>query len=98
MFEPGVEEGTGITRGCAISGGESVQPKRIKPNPNANADTVGNKNAQVAAALPPSTARLEVPVTSFDFGYVPQGSSISHTFWLKNVGLDTLRIADVRPG
>ena len=43
-------------------------------------------------------ARLDVPVTSFDFGYVPQGYSISHVFWLKNVGGDTLRITDVRPG
>ena len=42
--------------------------------------------------------RLEVPEVSFNFGYVPQGSSISHTFWLKNVGGDTLRITDVRPG
>jgi len=47
---------------------------------------------------PASQSRLEVPQTSFDFGYVPQGSSISHVFWLKNVGADTLRITDVRPG
>ena len=43
-------------------------------------------------------ARLEITQNSFDFGYVPQGSSISHVFWLKNVGGDTLRITDVRPG
>lgn len=52
-------------------------------------------------ATPAVTAnqpRLEVPEVSFNFGYVPQGSSLSHTFWLRNVGGDTLRITDVRPG
>ncbi|MEW5701950.1 MAG: hypothetical protein AB1792_06955 [Candidatus Zixiibacteriota bacterium] len=42
--------------------------------------------------------RLEVRQTNFDFGYVPQGASISHVFWLVNAGGDTLRITDVRPG
>lgn len=42
--------------------------------------------------------RLEVPEVAFNFGYVPQGASISHVFWLRNVGGDTLRITDVRPG
>jgi len=58
-----------------------------------------------AARAPDSTkqveirkARIEVPQASFNFGYVPQGSTISHVFWLKSVGLDTLRITDVRPG
>ncbi len=52
------------------------------------------------AGTPPaaSLARLEVRETAFNFGYVPQGYSISHTFWLKNAGSDTLRITDVRPG
>jgi len=47
-----------------------------------------------AAKLP----RIEVSETRFDFGRVAQGSSISHVFWLKNVGADTLRITDVKPG
>jgi hypothetical protein len=49
-------------------------------------------------AAPASTARIEVPEVTFNFGYVPQGASISHTFWLHSVGNDTLRITDVRPG
>lgn len=49
-------------------------------------------------AAPANQPRLEVPEVSFNFGYVPQGASISHTFWLRNVGGDTLRITDVRPG
>ncbi len=47
-----------------------------------------------AARLP----RISVSETRFDFGRVTQGSSISHIFWLKNVGEDTLRITDVKPG
>jgi hypothetical protein len=54
--------------------------------------------AQEGAAPTANQPRLEVPEVSFNFGYVPQGASISHTFWLKNVGGDTLRITDVRPG
>jgi len=50
------------------------------------------------APATPSQARIEVPEVSFNFGYVPQGASISHTFWLRSVGGDTLRITDVRPG
>jgi len=53
------------------------------------------EGAKPAEAL---QARLEVKQNNFDFGYVPQGTSISHVFWLKNVGGDTLRITDVRPG
>jgi hypothetical protein len=55
---------------------------------------------QPAPATPaqPNQPRLEVPEVAFNFGYVPQGASISHVFWLKSVGADTLRITDVRPG
>jgi hypothetical protein len=36
--------------------------------------------------------------TTWDFGMIPQGSEVSHSFWLKNIGTDTLRILKVRPG
>ncbi len=39
-----------------------------------------------------------VPKTSWDFGKAPQGSVISHSYWLKNIGTDTLRILKVSPG
>jgi hypothetical protein len=45
-----------------------------------------------------SEPRLEVPEISFNFGYVPQGVSISHRFWLLNTGGDTLRIQNRKPG
>ena len=42
--------------------------------------------------------RLTIPVSSFDFGYVPQNSSITHEFWLYSEGDDTLKILKVIPG
>ena len=54
--------------------------------------------AQQSATPVANQPRIEVPEVTFNFGYVPQGASISHTFWLYSVGGDTLRITDVRPG
>ena len=34
----------------------------------------------------------------FDFGFVPQDSKVSHTFWIKSGGPDTLKIVRVKPG
>jgi hypothetical protein len=42
--------------------------------------------------------RIQVSETDFEFGRVTQGASISHIFWIKNVGADTLRIQDIKPG
>jgi hypothetical protein len=39
-----------------------------------------------------------VPEESFDFGYTMQDAKISHIFWIKNTGDDTLFIQDVKPG
>ncbi len=45
-----------------------------------------------------SAPRLVLPESEFDFGYSPQNSSISHVFWLKSAGDDTLLIKNVVPG
>jgi hypothetical protein len=50
--------------------------------------------APAAANLP----RIAVSQEEFNFGRVAQGASISHVFWIKNVGGDILRITDVKPG
>ena len=42
--------------------------------------------------------RLTIPEASFDFGYCPQNSKISHDFWLLSNGDDTLKILKVIPG
>lgn len=45
-----------------------------------------------------SAPRLTMPESVFDFGYVPQNSTVSHVFWLYSTGDDTLKILRVSPG
>jgi hypothetical protein len=45
-----------------------------------------------------SKARIFLPDTRWDYGYVPKGSTVSHMFQIKNIGEDTLIIVRVRPG
>ncbi len=42
--------------------------------------------------------KMFLPEEKFDFGFVPQDSKISHTFWIKSVGDDSLKILNVKPG
>ncbi len=50
-------------------------------------------------AIPAQGApRLTIPESVFDFGYVPQNSTISHVFWLYSTGDDTLKIINIKPG
>jgi hypothetical protein len=42
--------------------------------------------------------KMFLPEEKFDFGFVPQDSKVSHTFWIKSVGEDTLKILNVKPG
>ena len=41
---------------------------------------------------------VEVPETSWDFGHVPQNSKLTHDYWIKNIGTDSLKIIKVKPG
>ena len=40
-------------------------------------------------------AKLQISETTWDFGRSPQNSVLSHSFWLKNVGTDTLKELNV---
>ncbi|MFH1687888.1 MAG: hypothetical protein ABIE70_10270 [bacterium] len=42
--------------------------------------------------------RMTVDEPHFNFGFAPQNSKVSHVFWLKSTGDDTLRILNVKPG
>ena len=42
--------------------------------------------------------QLKLGETAFDFGFVPQHSKVSHTFWLYSTGDDELKILKVVPG
>lgn len=43
-------------------------------------------------------ANLTIPESIFDFGYAPQKSKLTHIFWLKSSGTDSLIIDRVVPG
>lgn len=42
--------------------------------------------------------RLTINESTFDFGYAPQNSKVSHIFWLHSTGEDSLKILKVVPG
>jgi hypothetical protein len=42
--------------------------------------------------------RVEIPQGTFNFGIAPQHRELTHSFWIKSVGDDTLRITKVVPG
>jgi len=54
--------------------------------------------ASQTAGEPGEGPRAFLPETSWDFGKIPTNSVVSHSFWIKNVGTDTLKILSVRPG
>jgi len=43
-------------------------------------------------------SNLTIEESSFDFGYAPQKSKLTHVFWLKSTGTDLLKIAKIVPG
>ncbi len=45
-----------------------------------------------------SAPRLMIVEDAFDFGFVPQHSKVSHVFWLRSTGDDSLKILKVQPG
>jgi len=51
--------------------------------------------ALTQTGLQAGKAKLQISETSWDFGRSPQNSVLSHSFWLKNVGTDTLRALNV---
>ncbi len=44
------------------------------------------------------SARLDLKERVFDFGMVPREAKVVHDFVLKNVGNDTLKILEIKPG
>ena len=42
--------------------------------------------------------QIQIPETTFNFGKAPQRAVVSHVFWIKSVGTDTLVIKKVIPG
>ncbi len=63
-----------------------------------NSTCLGLAAAALVAGSAWGAPRLTMPESDFDFGYVPQNSTISHSFWLFSTGDDTLKILKVVPG
>lgn len=64
--------------------------------------SVSPADKELDSAAIPSTrtvnARLEVLEKEFRFGYTPQEAKISHNYWIRNIGPDTVHLQDVSPG
>jgi len=41
--------------------------------------------------------RLKCATEIFDFGFVPQDATVSHTYWLRNTGTETVEIKQIKP-
>jgi hypothetical protein len=54
--------------------------------------------AFVFTSLATAVPKMFLPQETFDFGFAPQDSKISHVFWVKSVGDDMLKILKVTPG
>ncbi len=52
----------------------------------------------LAQETPASTAKVEVDELSFDFGYIPSGAVVGHSYTLRSQGTDSLKILGVKPG
>jgi len=50
------------------------------------------------AAIASANPKIKIDQPYFNFGHVPQNSTVSHDYWIRNVGTDTLRITKVKPG
>ena len=42
--------------------------------------------------------KLAIPSNRFEFGSVPQNSTVTHFFWFKSIGTDTVRIREIKTG
>ncbi|MFQ5607435.1 MAG: hypothetical protein ACE5GA_05770 [Candidatus Zixiibacteriota bacterium] len=54
--------------------------------------------AALLAGLAAAEPNLTIPESIFDFGYAPQKSKLTHVFWLKSTGDDSLVIGKIVPG
>lgn len=64
-----------------------------------NPDTISGANQpQKSPEVSSGGPKAYFSETSWDFGRIPLNCGVSHIFWLKNVGTDTLKILSVKPG
>ena len=52
----------------------------------------------ISAASICAAPKMKVTDDTFVFGKTTQGAVVTHSFWIKSIGTDTLRIVEVEPG
>ena len=57
-----------------------------------------NTPPESSSEAPVEGPKVHFSETSWNFGKIPANSGVSHVYWVKNVGTDTLKILKVRPG
>jgi len=60
-------------------------------------DVAPKSDESVITVNPASKARIEIVEDTWDFGSIPKGGIVVHTYKIKNVGQDTLVIEKVKP-
>jgi hypothetical protein len=90
--------------GSQVSGDKTIGNKE-KSNPTAKADSGMVDDITTKKSAKPSipeieltNARIEFDHTEFDFGCIPPGARVTHSFPVKNVGPDTLEIVRLAAG
>lgn len=71
---------------------QEIKPAGAKP------PTTAKKLPKDVPVVPLTNARITYNHLVFDFGYVPPGSKVSHSFPVKNTGPDTLNIVSIKAG
>ncbi len=61
------------------------------------AETPAPTPSKELSAIPPSKAKVQLGLTEFQFGYMPNDASVSHSYWLYSRGEDSLKILRVKP-
>lgn len=60
--------------------------------------TLALVGAAVAQTSQGSGAKAFIETTTYDYGYIPGGEVVSHTYYLHSRGTDSLKILKVQPG
>jgi hypothetical protein len=60
-------------------------------------DTTRQSDEAVIKVNPASKARIDIVSDNYDFGSIPRGAIVIHSFVIRNVGKDTLAVTNVKP-
>ena len=56
----------------------------------------GHNHSPAQTPAAPKTETIKFSETTFDFGKIPQGKPVTHTFTVENIGTDSLKIDNVQ--